>query len=191
MKKTLLLLLLLSTTILAGCGEKKELPTESTSTWKVSIQSTTWDKRDDFYLEAKVKNQPFMGSKSWAENNINMHKYLDKEQYSFEVPKTDKVVYIHFVTTKPIASNRNIFIAVNGKTLGRIDKSKALTLGRTERDNMGNWYSYKLDKIPLIQNGLREVTLNLQDWPNSTIHINGVVGEADNKLERIFIINQE
>lgn len=135
------------------------------------------------YIVATPENQPPMNSPSWAINTKNMHNYISENRISFDIPDNQKNAYIMFVTTKPLSKVANLFVGIDGETVGRIDKKQKL---ETEAKNE---YLYELCNLRLIWNNWYRFSAPglCEEWPKGKIFINAVVGEANNKVEKIII----
>lgn len=134
------------------------------------------------YIIKSPTNQPDMSSKAWSENTKRMHDYLYNNRIKFNIPKTNKKWYIMFVTSKPISNISNMFLWIDGLTIWWLDKKKSLSV-----DNQ-NEYLYKLNEISLIGNNDYRFSKDLS-W-KSNVFINAVVGETNNKVEKIIIFFQ-
>ena len=131
------------------------------------------------YIVKTPTNQPAMNSKYWSENTAKMHTYIHENRIKFEIPQIDKQWYIMFVTSRQVSNIGNIFLWVNGSTIWWLDKKESLSVENK------NEYLYKLNHISLIGNNEYRFRKDLS-W-KSTIFINAVVWESDNKIEKIII----
>lgn len=132
------------------------------------------------YVQKIPPQQPNMNAKTSTDNNIRMHDYLYKNQLLFEISPGRKKAYIMFVTTNPVAKDKNIFIGLNGKTIGWLDKNN-LPIETYEK----NQYLYELSNVMLVGNNWYRFSKDLS-WIGE-LYLNAVVGEANNKVEKIII----
>jgi hypothetical protein len=134
------------------------------------------------YIAISPTNQPNMNSKAGSENTERMHNYLYSNKIKFSLPDTNKEWYIMFVTSKSVSNISNIFIWLDGLTIWRLDKKQSLIVENK------NEFLYKLNEISLIGNNNYRFSKNLS-WKRN-ININAVVGESNNKIEKIIIFFQ-
>ncbi len=73
-----------------------------------------------------------------------MHNYISENRIIFDIPDNQKNAYIMFVTTKPLSKVANLFVGIDGETVGWIDKKQKL---ETEAKNE---YLYELCNLRLI-----------------------------------------
>ena len=138
-----------------------------------------WEKGVD-YIQKIPNPQPNMNSKISTDNNVKMHDYLYKNQIVFNMPSTNKKGYIMFITTNPVSKDKNIFFGLNGKTIGWLDKNN-IPLETYEK----NQYLYELNNLLLVGNNWYRFSKDLS-WIKE-LHLNAVVWEANNKVEKIII----
>ena len=119
--------------------------------------------------------QPQINSKTSAENNEKMWKYLRDNRIEID---TKGKVYIAFITEKEIKENTNIFIAIDGKTIWWLDKSKRI---KTENPKE---FLYQISSIDLIGNNNYKFKVEIK---GNKLNINAVVGEDNNKIEEIKV----
>ena len=130
------------------------------------------------YIVATPTNQPKMNSKLWAENNEEMHQYIHRNRIRFDFDSKGKSWYIMFITTKAIPQSRNLFLWVDGVTIGWLDKKESLPTYAP------NEYLYELNHIKYSWATNKS---NYKDLSHSPISINAVVWQANNKVEKIII----
>ena len=138
-----------------------------------------WE-RDVDYIQKIPNQQPNMNARISTDNNVKMHDYLYKNQIVFKIPSTNKKGYIMFITTNPVSKDKNIFFGLNGKTIGWIDKNN-IPFETYEK----NQYLYELNNLLLVGNGWYRFSKDLS-WIKK-LHLNAVVWEANNKVEKIII----
>ena len=119
--------------------------------------------------------QPQINAKTSAENNEKMRKYLRDNRIEID---TKGKVYIAFITEKEIKENTNIFIAIDGKTIWWLDKSKRI---KTENPKE---FLYQISSIDLIGNNNYKFKAEIK---GERLNINAVVGEDNNKIEEIKV----
>jgi hypothetical protein len=122
------------------------------------------------------KPHPFINSNSWKENNNTMHKYLTNYMYDLSTTYTWDFL-IRFTTTNKVSDNRDIFFAINWKTIGRIDKNK-----QTEKVWHRSFDDTK--QIPIIWNNWYKFNVDISTWVNN---INAFVWENNNRIEEIYL----
>lgn len=132
------------------------------------------------YIQKTPKPQPNLNAKISTDNNVRMHDYLYKNQIVFQIPATSKKAYIMFITTSPVAKDKNIFVGLDGKTIGWLDKNN-LPIETYEK----NQYLYELNNLLLVGNNWYKFSKDLS-WPRG-LYLNAVVWEANNKVEKIVI----
>lgn len=135
-----------------------------------------WTGGED-YIAFSPTNQPDMSSQAWGENTTKMHKYIHENRIVFNLPDTKKQWYILFITTRKLKWISNLFLWVDGKTIWWLDKNDSITKDTNE-------YLYPLNNIAILWNGGRSMPQDLSKWPLS---LNAVVGESNNKVEKIII----
>lgn len=132
------------------------------------------------YIQKTPNPQPNLNAKISTDNNVRMHDYLYKNQIVFQIPATSKKAYIMFITTSPVAKDKNIFVGLDGKTIGWLDKNN-LPIETYEK----NQYLYELNNLLLVGNNWYKFSKDLS-WPRG-LYLNAVVWEANNKVEKIII----
>lgn len=120
--------------------------------------------------------QPQINAKTSSENNEKMWSYLWNNR--IEIDLKDKQ-YISFITEKEIKGNTNIFIGIDWKTVGRLDKTS-----RIKTEDLKE-FMYPIDSINLIWNDNYRFKVET-DW-KETLSINAVVWEDNNKIEEIRV----
>lgn len=136
------------------------------------------------YIVAIPQNQPRMNSKTWAVNTQEMHTYIHQNRITFDILNTEKTAYVMFVTTKALSKAVNLFVGIDWKTVGWIDKKQRL---ETEA---ANEHLYELCDLKLIGNKSYHFSaswLCKRGKPKNKISLNAVVWEANNKVEKIII----
>ncbi len=111
------------------------------------------------------------------ENNRVMRSYLWSERVSLPVGTGNNSGFITFATKKPVASNRDIFLAFNGKVIGHLKKDASLS---TE----ANEYKYDVKKIPMV-----EGNRNLWNYVNKDgeVTVMAYVGDGTNYVTMVAI----
>lgn len=142
-----------------------------------------------FLVSLVPERQPKIISHNYLDNNKVIHKYLSKEKYNVTLPTDKGIILVRFVTSKPIAKNREIFLAINGKTVGRLDKSRQVELytDSWNWDYLDLWDTlvYYARAIPLIGNKWYKYTIDLEEL--NTFSINAVVWETNNFVKEIHL----
>lgn len=134
---------------------------EEVNTWVINTR-----------LVYNINHQPIV---KWTKEEVNnsMFRFFNKE--SIQVNLEDKT-NITIITNKPVASNRNIFIGVNGKSLWAIYNNW---------DTTSNIYSYHLGSIPVVW---FKWGLNLTKYiTNSWLKLLFFVGQPDNYVKSFIL----
>ena len=131
------------------------------------------------YIVIVPEKQPNIVSKVSTENTSIMHNYLAYAKYEFAIPAW-KNWYLMIVTSKPIASNRDLYLWIRWITVGLLDKDKWI---HTEDSRE---YLFSMNSLPVAD---YKYWISLFDKSvNWKIDIGAFVAEKDNSIEKIIMI---
>lgn len=130
------------------------------------------------YIIAYPIKAPTISSSDKNVNNSVMYKYLYSNRNIFTIPTTTKFWYVMFVTHKEIPSNKDFFLAIDGRVSGHIKRALSLrTYNEAE-------YLYQMNKIPLFE----WTNINLYEKIDSgKLSLNAFVWQQGNYVEKILI----
>ncbi len=124
-------------------------------------------------------NQPNISSNSSSKNTEEIHNYLYKNRLLFDIP-AGKNGLLLIVTKKPVAEDRNLFLAIWWSTKWELRKEKSIPT------NSENKYLFDINNLPIAR-FTPGISLfdNTIDWK---IQIGVLVGEKDNSVESVTMI---
>lgn len=131
------------------------------------------------YITKFETNQPNISSSSSSKNTEEMHNYLYKNRLLFDIP-AGKNGLLLIVTKKPVAEDRNLFLAIWWSTKWELRKEKSIPT------NSENKYLFDINNLPIAR-FTPGISLfdNTIDWK---IQIGVLVGEKDNSVESVTMI---
>lgn len=109
--------------------------------WIVDYIMKNWTLNTD-YIYADLYPQPVTHWKTSTENNAVYFKYIYKYRYPFAIPTDKKSGYIFITLNKPLAKDRDIFLAINWSSIWPLIKAQSENV-RNETE-----YLYPMNKIP-------------------------------------------
>lgn len=127
---------------------------------------------------------PFITSNSWKENNEVMHDYLYRNMYAIDTTYTWDVA-IKFTTTNDVREDRDIFIAINWKTIGRLYKWPDLCNTKYWACvEITNYFNYDARDLPIVWNNWYRFNVDITKHPTN---INAFVAQDNNRIEEIYL----
>lgn len=131
------------------------------------------------YITKFEIDQPNISSSSSSKNTENIHDYLYKNRLLFNIPARKNGLLL-IITKKPVAKNRNLFLAIWWSTKWELRKEKSIPT------DSGNKYLFDINNLPVAKfiPGI-SVFDNTIDWK---VQIGVLVGEKDNSIESVTMI---
>lgn len=117
------------------------------------------------------------------ENNKVMFKYLYNSKDKFDIPKTDKIWYVLFITNKEVPENRDFLLWIDWASVWWIRKKSSLPVYSY------NEYLYPMKSVAMLNAKWKEYPLNLYDSikKDNKLWLNAFVLEPWNYVEKIII----
>lgn len=143
-----------------------------------------WSNWTDFVLQnTTIQNLLLWNTKSL--NNILLHSFLQKYQYPFSITQSG---YLVIVTQKPIPANKDMLLAINGKSIWSINKTidGANFISDLVKDPNGTLFIFPVNNIKVVQPD--RISVDLTKYRNP-LTLSVAIWENWNSVQSLAIVN--